>query len=141
VALSRELSFGLGAAALIAMYDYRGYNTVCFFAGEVRQPERTVPYSIVFAIAAVAALYLTINLTIFGVAPWREAMKSTSVVWDFMQRICGAGAGSVVTVLILWTTFASVFANLLLCAVAYLPRARQASDWPFEAAAEVNACR
>ncbi len=31
---------GLGGATLIAMYDYGGYNNVCFFAGEVRSPEK-----------------------------------------------------------------------------------------------------
>ena len=110
---SRELFFGLGAAALVAMYDYGGYNVVCFFAGEVRRPERTLPISIVVSILAVAALYLIINVTIIGVVPWREAMKSTSIVSDFMQRLYGAKVAVAVTVLILWTTFASLFANLL----------------------------
>jgi amino acid transporter len=95
------------------MYDYGGYNNVCFFAGEVRRPERVVPRSILISIVAVAVLYLTMNITIIGVVPWREAARSTSIVSDFIQRLYGAGAAKVVTVLVLWTTFASVFANLL----------------------------
>ena len=105
--------FGLGGATLIAMYDYGGYNNVCFFAGEVRKPERVIPRSILLSIAAVSALYLTMNVTILGVVPWREAVKSTAIVSDFIQRIHGPAAANVVTVLILWTTFASVFAALL----------------------------
>ena len=105
--------FGLGGATLIAMYDYGGYNNVCFFAGEVRQPERVIPRSILLSIAAVGALYLIMNVTILGVVPWREAVKSTAIVSDFIQRIHGPAAANVITVLILWTTFASVFAALL----------------------------
>lgn len=105
--------FGLGGATLIAMYDYGGYNNVCFFAGEVRHPERVVPRSILYSVLAVAALYLTMNVTIIGVVPWREAIHSTSIVSDFIRRIYGLTAAKVVTVLILWTTFASVFAVLL----------------------------
>jgi amino acid transporter len=110
---STAFFFGLGGATLIAMYDYGGYNNVCFFAGEVRQPERVIPRSILFSIAAVALLYLTMNVTIIGVVPWREAIKSTSIVSDFIERLYGMRAAQIATVLILWTTFASLFAILL----------------------------
>jgi amino acid transporter len=110
---SKAFIFGLGGATLIAMYDYGGYNNVCFFAGEVRNPEKVVPRSILLSIVAVAALYLTMNVTIIGVVPWREAIRSTAIASDFIQRIYGLKAAAVVTVLILWTTLASVFAVLL----------------------------
>jgi amino acid transporter len=110
---SRAFFAGLGGATLIAMYDYGGYNNVCFFAGEVRRPERVIPRSILLSIVAVGTLYLTMNITIIGVVPWREAVRSTSIVSDFIQRLYGSGAAKVITVLVLWTTFASVFAALL----------------------------
>jgi amino acid transporter len=74
------------------MYDYGGYNNVCFFAGEVKQPERVIPRAILLSIVAVAALYLTMNITIIGVVPWQEAIKSTAIVSDFIQRIHGQRA-------------------------------------------------
>jgi amino acid transporter len=112
---SQSFFFGLGGATLIAMYDYGGYNNVCFFAGEVHDPERVVPRSILISVIAVAVLYLTMNVTIIGVVPWREAMKSTAIVSDFIQRIYGTRAAQAMTVLVLWTTFASLFAVLLGC--------------------------
>jgi amino acid transporter len=110
---SASFFFGLGGATLIAMYDFGGYNNVCFFAGEVRRPERVIPRSILLSVVAVAILYLTMNVTILGVVPWREAIKSTAIVSDFIQRLYGGAAARVITVLVLWTTFASVFAVLL----------------------------
>ena len=110
---TRSLFLGLGGATLIAMYDYGGYNNVCFFGGEVRNPARVIPRSIIISILAVAALYLTMNVTIIGVVPWREAVHSTSIVSDFINRLYGLRAAQVATVLVLWTTFASVFAVLL----------------------------
>jgi amino acid transporter len=112
-ALSKEFFVGLGGATLLAMYDYGGYNNACFFAGEVRHPERVIPRSILVSIGLVAALYLTMNLTIIGVIPWREAMHSTFVVSDLMQRLYGSAVAQVMTGLILFTTFASLFAVLL----------------------------
>ncbi|HXB72674.1 MAG TPA: amino acid permease [Candidatus Acidoferrales bacterium] len=110
---SRAFFFGLGGATLIAMYDYGGYNNVCFFAGEVRQPDKVIPRSIIWSIAAVAVLYLTMNLGIIGVVPWREAIQSTSIVSDFIRRLYGLRWAQVATVLVLWTTAASLFAVLL----------------------------
>jgi amino acid transporter len=112
---SRAFFFGLGGATLIAMYDYGGYNNVCFFAGEVRRPEKVIPRSILISIGAVAALYLTMNVAIIGVVPWREAVRSTSIVSDLIRRLYGSTAAAVATVLVLWTTLASVFAVLLGC--------------------------
>jgi amino acid transporter len=110
---SRAFFFGLGGATLIAMYDYGGYNNVCFFAGEVRQPEKVIPRSIIWSVVAVAVLYLTMNLGIIGVVPWREAIQSTSIVSDFIRRLYGLRWAQVATVLVLWTTLASLFAVLL----------------------------
>lgn len=110
---SQAFFFGLGGATLIAMYDYGGYYNVCLFAGEVRNPERVIPRSILISVVAVAAFYLTMNITIIGVVPWREAIRSTSIVSEFINRLYGTRAAQAVTVLVLWTSFASIFAVLL----------------------------
>jgi amino acid transporter len=111
--LSTSFFAGLGGATLIAMYDYGGYYNVCLFGGEVKNPGKTIPRSILISIGVVAVLYLSMNISIINVIPWREAMKSTAIVSDFMDRLYGRGAANVVTALILWTAMASVFAILL----------------------------
>lgn len=111
--LSREFLMGLGGATLIAMYSYGGYFNVCLFGGEVKNPGSTIPRSIILAILAVAALYITMSVTILGVIPWREAMRSSSIVSDFIARLYGPWAGSLVTGLILWASLGSIFAILL----------------------------
>jgi amino acid transporter len=111
--LSTSFFAGLGGATLIAMYDYGGYYNVCLFGGEVKNPGKTIPRSILISIGVVAVLYLSMNVSIINVIPWRDAMKSTAIVSDFMDRLYGRGAANVVTVLILWTAMASVFAILL----------------------------
>ena len=51
----------LGAAAVLAMYSYGGYNQVCNIGEEIRDPARTVPRSIVLSIFIVAALYMAMS--------------------------------------------------------------------------------
>jgi amino acid transporter len=110
---SRQFFVGLGGATLLAMYDYGGYNNACFFAGEIKRPEYVIPRSILLSILLVGILYLTMNVSIIGVIPWREAMHSTFIVSDLMQRVYGSTIAKVMTGFVLFTTFASLFAVLL----------------------------
>ena len=109
---SRGFALGLGSAMLIAMYDLMGYYDICYVGGEVREPARTIPRSILGSVLAVAAMYALMNLSIIAVVPWREAMQSKFIASQFIEKLYGARAAGVVTALVLWTAFASVFALL-----------------------------
>jgi amino acid transporter len=110
---------GLGAALLVSVYDYWGYYNVCFFGGEVKDPGRTIPRAVLLSILFVAIIYIVMNISILGVIPWREFAGTAEtpaqryVISSFMERLYGTKAGVVVTVLIMWTAFASVFSLLL----------------------------
>jgi amino acid transporter len=117
--LSRDFFHGLGGAMLIAAYDYWGYYNVCFLGDEIKNPGKNIPRALLLSILAVACLYVVMNVSILGVVPWRElAQSGTSnsklyVVSIFMQRAYGHGAASVVSALVMWTAFASVFSLTL----------------------------
>jgi amino acid transporter len=111
--LSRQFSVGLGAATLIAVYDYGGYYNICMIGEEVRNPRQTIPYSILLSILLVGVLYLTMNISILGVVPWREAMHSDAIVALFIERLYGPLGAKISSVLILIAAFGSVFAILL----------------------------
>ncbi len=109
---------GMGAAMLIATYDYWGYYNVCFLGGEVKDPGRTIPRALILSIVAVAAIYIVMNISVLGVVPWREMMSHTGeqnnyIISVFMERIYGSWAGRAIAALIIWTAFASVFSLLL----------------------------
>ena len=111
--LSPSFFMGLGSAMLIAVYDYWGYYNVCFLGGEVRDPGRTIPRSIILSIVLVAVIYLVMNISILGVLPWRELSHTKKPIADFMERIHGRGTAILVSLLVMWTAFASVFSLLL----------------------------
>jgi APA family basic amino acid/polyamine antiporter len=110
---------GLGAATRVGIYDYLGYYDVCYIGDEVRDPGRVIPRSILISTAAVALIYMGINLSIIGVVPWREFVpasahaESSFIVSAFMERIYGSRVATIFTLLVLWTAFGSVFALLL----------------------------
>jgi amino acid transporter len=110
---------GLGSAMLFGFYDYWGYYNVCFLGAEVRSPEKNIPKAVIYSIMIVGALYLVMNISILGVLPWQEMKQAASannqvyVAAILMQRVYGEWAGRVVSVLIIWTAFASVFSLIL----------------------------
>lgn len=110
---SRGFVLGLGSAMLIAMYDFLGYYCVCYIGDEIKNPAKTVPPSILISVTVVAAVYLTMNLSIVSVVPWRQAMRSPFIASEFMEKIYGHLGGVLITGLIVWTAFASVFALTL----------------------------
>lgn len=104
---------GLGAASVKTIYAYLGYYNVCHLGGEVREPEKVIPRSIFISIAGIAVLYLSMQLSVLGVVPWREAMDSQFIVSTFVERIYGTTAATIATLLILWIAFSSLFSLML----------------------------
>jgi APA family basic amino acid/polyamine antiporter len=109
----RGFVLGLGSATLIAVYNYMGYYDICYIGDEVKNPAKVIPRSILLSIVFCALGYVGIHLVLLGVMPWREIVTSRHVVSEFIERLYGRGPALVITVMILWTAFASVFALLL----------------------------
>ena len=104
---------GLGAGLIIGIYDYLGYNTTAYIGDELRDPGRTMPRSIIVSVIAMMFVYLLLNISVLGVAPWQEIALSKSVASLVVERSWGHGAAAVMTILIIITAFASVFTGLL----------------------------
>ena len=104
---------GLGAGLIIGIYDYLGYNTTAYIGDELRNPGRTMPRSIIISVMAMMIVYLLLNISVLGVAPWQEIAQSKSVASLVVERSWGHLAAAVMTVLIIITAFASVYTGLL----------------------------
>jgi amino acid transporter len=108
----------IGAAGLLAMYNYGGYNNVCNIGDELREPERTMPHAIVLSIVVVVALYVVMSTVVLGVVPWREAEQTRTIASLFIARTfsdaaTGQAAALAMTVLILVVTASSLYAVVL----------------------------
>lgn len=54
-----------GTSLIFVMFCYAGWNAAAYLAGEIRQPERTLPRALLAGTAAVVVLYLALNLVYF----------------------------------------------------------------------------
>ena len=104
---------GLGAAMIFAVYDYLGYYNIAYLGDEVKEPEKTIPRVIVISILAIAVIYIVMQACIISVLPYETASTSHSVVADYIRALIGPQAAKWVSVMILWTAFASIFSVML----------------------------
>ena len=104
---------GLGHATLYALYDYFGYYNVCYLAEEIRNPGRVIPRAILLSIATVGTLYVLMTSAFLSVIPWPRLLQTKFVASEYIQILQGGAAGKVMTALLLWIAFSSVFSLLL----------------------------
>ncbi len=104
---------GLGAAMLIAIYDYLGYYNVCHMGDEVIEPGKNIPRAVMISVVVVAAIYMTMNIAIMGVVPWQQVIKSKNIAADFMEILYGREVAVGFAFFIIWAALASVFVMTL----------------------------
>jgi amino acid transporter len=110
----RDFGAALGVGMGFAIYSYLGYYNICYLGGEVRDPARTIPRSILVSALAVIVLFALVHLAITGVVPWREAaQEKDNLTAKFMRDVRGQWAASLVTVCLVGSCFASAFSGQL----------------------------
>ena len=115
---SSGFMMGFSAALLISLYDYWGYENVCFLGEEVIQPQKTIPRSIILSVAVVAVLYIAMNIGILGILPvgqitaMAHGTGANFAAARAAEVVYGHWAGTLVSLLVIWTAFASVFSLL-----------------------------
>ena len=112
-AFDSRFFMGLGAGLIIGIYDYLGYFTTAYMGDELRNPGKTMPGSILISVIAMMFVYLALNISVMGVVPWQDVATSKSIASLVVEHSWGHFAAAVMTILIIVTAFASVFAGLL----------------------------
>ena len=104
-------SFGLAFISVLWAYD--GFADLSFLAGEVKDPERTLPRAIIAGTLAIVAIYLTTNAAYLYVLPVDTLAKSPLIAADTMAALIGRAGASFVSIVVAISTFGAVNSDLL----------------------------
>jgi amino acid transporter len=85
----------LSASVLLVMYAFAGFESMPVPAGEVRDPQRNVPFALFTTIAVVMALYLSIQVVCIGTLP--ELASSARPLADAGNRFLGPFGGLLIS--------------------------------------------
>jgi amino acid transporter len=102
-----------GLAIISVLYAYDGFADVAFAAGEVKDPQRTLPRAIIGGTVAIIAIYLAANLAYLYVNPIDRLAQSPLIAADTMQAIVGRAGVAFVSVVVTVSTFGALIGIML----------------------------
>jgi basic amino acid/polyamine antiporter, APA family len=102
-----------GMALVSVLWAFDGWADLSFVAGEVRDPQRTLPRALIGGTLAVIAIYLAANVAYLAMFPVDELRRSPLVAADVGARVLGAAGVTVVGLTVVLSTFGTLNATLL----------------------------
>jgi basic amino acid/polyamine antiporter, APA family len=114
----------LAAALQGAFWAYDGWNKLSYIAGEIKDPQRSLPRGLFFGMLIVTAVYILMNLAYAYVLPVDAMAKSKLVAADVAER-CFAGGGRWIAAAVMISTFGTANSIILATARVYFSMARR----------------
>jgi basic amino acid/polyamine antiporter, APA family len=102
-----------GLALISVLWAYDGFADVSFAAGEVKDPQRTLPRAIIGGTIAILGIYLAANCAYLFVSPVEQIGRSRLIAADTMQAIFGSIGASAVSVVVMISTLGALVAIIL----------------------------
>jgi basic amino acid/polyamine antiporter, APA family len=102
-----------GLAFISVLWAYDGFADLSFLAGEVANPQRTLPRAIVAGTIAIVTIYLTTNAAYLYVLPVAQVARSPLIAADTMSALVGGVGASFVSIVVAISTFGAVNSDLL----------------------------
>ena len=125
VALPRTgLLAAIGIAMIAALWTYDGWYGPTFSAGEMRKPERTLPFGLIWGTVIVMVLYALINIVYLRALPLDVMAETPRIAETAAATLFGAGGGRLMSFAVLVSTFGCLSATILYSSRIYLPMAR-----------------
>lgn len=108
--------FGLGAfiLSLVAMlWAYEGWNNITFTAGEIRDPQKNLPRSLILGMSAITLIYVGMNLVYLYAMPIGD-MPSTDTIGEAAAgRLFGPVGSSLMSLCVLVSVFGCISATVI----------------------------
>lgn len=104
---------GFFGALVAALWAYDGWNNLTMVAGEVKNPQKSLPLALVLGTALVVCIYLITNAAYFLVLSPAAVASSDRVAAEMMRGIAGDGGAALVSIAAMISIFAALNGSLL----------------------------
>ena len=96
------------------IYTYDGWSGVLYFSGEVKDPARDIPRSMMAGVWSVIVIYLLLNLAYLRVVPVGAMAGDPFVAGTAARAIFGATGDMIVSIVVVIGVLSAINANLLM---------------------------
>ncbi len=108
-----SLMLAIIAATSGAFWGYDGWNNITFVAGEVKNPQRNIPLSLLIGLSICIFIYGMINLSYAYILPIDDIAHSSFVASDAATKVFGIVGGGLIATLVIVSTFGTTNGNIL----------------------------
>jgi len=119
-----QLISALGVGLIAVFWAYDGWVYITWVAGEVKEPVRNVPRSMLLGILAVGAIYLAMNMTYVYALPLTEVAKHETIAHAAATVLFSARAAGWLSAMIAISCFSAAASCTLAGARVYLAMAQ-----------------
>ncbi len=98
----------ISAAAALTLWAYLGLESATVPAGDVVEPEKTIPRATIIGVLVAAAVYISVTTVAIGVLPTESLARSTAPLADVAQTMWGAVGGMLVAIGAVISTFGTL---------------------------------
>jgi basic amino acid/polyamine antiporter, APA family len=104
-------AFGLALVSVLWAYD--GWSNLSYIGGEVKDPRRNIPRSLIIGMAAIITIYLLANIGYLSVLTIEEMRTSRLVAADVAERLVGYPGVFFVAVTVMLSTFGTLNGSIM----------------------------
>jgi APA family basic amino acid/polyamine antiporter len=108
-----QMMSAFGLAMISVLWAYDGWIDVSLNAGEFKNPQRNVPFSLLFGTLAIIALYICANLAYAYILPFKSMVGSQRIAADVAQTVLGPVGASLIIIGIMASMFGTTNGMLL----------------------------
>ncbi len=109
-----SVDWGLFGLALISvLWAYDGFADLSFASGEIKNPQRNLPRALIGGTLAIIAIYLLANAAYLYIIPIDQMGNSPLIAADTMLALVGQAGVTIVSVVVMISTFGSVNGSLV----------------------------
>ena len=91
------LSSAFAGSLVWVMFSYSGWNASTYILGNLENPKKTLPFSLIFGTLAVTVIYVLLNFTFMYVATFQELEGQIDIGNVVMQKVLGDNASLIVS--------------------------------------------
>lgn len=111
---------GVVLAMTGAFLAYDGWINISFVAGEIKEPQRNVPRSLITGVIICIVVYVLVNLAYLYALPIDQMADSPLIATDAVSMVMGTASGALIAAMIVICTLGAVNGSLLAtCRVTY----------------------
>lgn len=112
------------AAVMLILFSHTGWERIGYSAGEMKDPKRVIPLSLIIGISIVVCLYALTNMTYHRTLGMEGMRESTIVASDLLTILIGPIGAALIAVLVIVSASGSINGTMMTAPRVYYAMAK-----------------